>query len=128
MPHTRYFWNCWFLTAKKKLYNLYVLQTKTLYISPAVSNYYGTEIEILVLGRLAILKKKLGRLCAAFEDDFFMFSWAKQNLKFLKKYCIVRSKKLHNISFTSLISFLLKIGLIFTINCLLETPPCATSV
>ena len=31
---------------QKKLYNLYVLQTKSFYVSPAVSNYYGTEIEI----------------------------------------------------------------------------------
>ena len=33
----------------------------------------------LILGRLAILKKKLGELWATFEASFFMFSWAKKN-------------------------------------------------
>ena len=30
-----------------------------------------------------------------FEGDFFMFSGAKNNLIFLKKYCSVQTKKLH---------------------------------
>ena len=47
----------------------------------------------LILGLLAILKKNLGRLWATFEAVFFMFSWAK------KKDCIVRTKKLHYLSF-----------------------------
>lgn len=38
-------------------------QTKSLYKSRAGSHFYGTEIEIwVILGQLAILKKKLGRL------------------------------------------------------------------
>ena len=33
----------------------------------------------LDLGRLAILKKRLGRLRATFEAVFFIFSWAKKH-------------------------------------------------
>ena len=53
----------------------------------------------LILGRLAILKKKWGRLLASPESGFFMFSWAKKHFDFSKKHCSVRTKKLHYISF-----------------------------
>jgi hypothetical protein len=43
----------------------------------------------LILGRLAILKKKLG---ATFEAVFFMFSWAKKYVIF-EKHCSVRTEK-----------------------------------
>ena len=39
------------------------IQTKSLHRSNARSHFYGTEYEVgLILGRLAMLKKKFGRL------------------------------------------------------------------
>ena len=61
----------------------------------------------LVLGQLALMKKNWGRLGATFENNFFMFSWAKKNNFFFFKYCSVRNKKLHNISFIIFVNFLL---------------------
>ena len=90
----------------------------------------------LILGRLAILKKKLGQLWLTFEASFFMFSWAKNNVNFLKKHCSVCTKKLHNFSFIKkvliLFWFFLAKNMLNIRNqlciALLDTPPCATSM
>ena len=42
-------------------------------------------------------KKVWGRLWATFEARFFMFSWAKKNLKFFWKFFSVCTEKLHRI-------------------------------
>ena len=47
-----------------------------------VSAFHGTEFEIWFgLGRLAALKKNLGRLGTTFEGSFFKLSWAKKIFK-----------------------------------------------
>ena len=50
----------------------------------------------LVLGQLAVLKKNWAVKYASFED-FLCFHAQKINFNFLKKYYIVRTKKLHRI-------------------------------
>ena len=50
-------YDCLWVRDHVRIFQL-LLHPKSLYISHAVSNLYGTEIERLVLGRLAILKKK----------------------------------------------------------------------
>ena len=50
--------------------------------------------------------EKWGRLWATFESGFFMFSGAKKIFNFLKKYCSVRTKKLHKIILIFLFYFL----------------------
>ena len=57
-----------------------LLLPKSLYISCAMSNFYGTEIEIWAgFGLVGNTEKKLGQLWATFEGSFFMFSWAKKD-------------------------------------------------
>ena len=60
---------------------------KPLWRGPAVRDLYKKYLRFgLVLGRLAILKKIIGRrLRATFESVFFMFSGAKKTLIFLLK-------------------------------------------
>ena len=54
----------------------------------------------LILGRLAILKKKsFGPIMSNFWGGFFMFSLAKQMLKFFEKHCSFHTKMLRNIFF-----------------------------
>ena len=73
------------------------LSTKSLFISRAVSNFYGTEIEIWAgFGPVGSTEKKLDWLWATFEGGFFR---GKIKIKFFWKYCSVRTKKWHNISF-----------------------------
>ena len=49
-----------FFTILEMKFYMTVLQPKSLYISRAVSNFYGTEIEIwAALGWMAVLKKKI---------------------------------------------------------------------
>ena len=58
-------------------------QANSLYLSHAVSNFYGTEIEIsagfgLVLGCLAVLKNKFGSIISNFWGRFFTrWKWKK---------------------------------------------------
>ena len=53
---------------------------KSIYISCAVSNFYGTEIEIWAgFGPVGNTEKRIwGQLSANFEGGLFMFSGAKQ--------------------------------------------------
>ena len=60
---------------------------------------YKTEMKFwAVLGRQDCEEKKKIPNChkyAAFWAVFFIFLWAKENLKFFKKYCSVSTEKLH---------------------------------
>ena len=56
-------------------------QSKSLYISRAVSNCYGTEMEIWAgFGPVGNIEKNLGPIMSNFEVVFFVFSGAKTNL------------------------------------------------
>ena len=67
--------------------NMQSIQAKSLYISHAVSNFHGTEIDIWAgfgpVGNTEI--KNLSQLQATFEGGFFMFSWAKKCFNFFLK-------------------------------------------
>ena len=73
-----------------------ILETKSLYISHPVSNYYGTEIEIWAgFGPIGNTEKKNWAFYAQLlRTSFFMFSWI-NFYKCFKKYCSIRIRKLH---------------------------------
>jgi hypothetical protein len=67
---------------------------KSLNISRAVSNFYGTEFEIWV-GFWAswqyVLKKNLSQLSETFDGGYFMFSWPRVQTKKLHKMKVKKS-------------------------------------
>ena len=67
---------------------IFLLLPKSLYISPAVTNFYGTEIEIFAgFGPVGNTEKKiLGPIISNFVGIFFLFLWAKNKFKFKKIY------------------------------------------
>ena len=77
--------------------NMQSIQAKPLYISHVVSNFHGTEIEILA--GFWLVGKTEKNIWADYEQLFkgivFMFSWPKKNFKKIQKYCSVQNKKLH---------------------------------
>ena len=66
-------------------------------------------------------KNKFGSIMSNFWGQFFHVFVGKKELFFSKKYCIVCTKKLHILYSLNFfwIFFWLKIGKIFTINCVL---------
>ena len=71
--------------------NMQSIQAKSLYISHVVSNFHGTEIEILA--GFWLVGKTEKNIWADYEQLFkgivFMFSWPKKNFKKFQKYCSV---------------------------------------
>ena len=71
------------------LFACYVVQPKSLYISPEVSHFYGTEYKIWagfgLVGSTENCPPKL--LLATFKGIFFMFLWAKKSCFFLILWC-----------------------------------------
>ena len=85
-----------------------ILETKSLHISHAVSNYYGTEMEIWAgFGPIGKTEKKIW---ADYEQllrtVFLCFHGQKQNLKYFKNHCSVRTKKLHKMKVKKYFFFL----------------------
>jgi hypothetical protein len=71
------------------------LHPKSLYISHAVINFYGTEIEIWAgFGPVGNTEKKIGPIMSNFWERFFHVFMSKI---FFFKYCSVRTKRLHKI-------------------------------
>ena len=70
------------------------------YIQLVYKLHFGTWTLLFgPFGQLRAARKKSGCefFWATFEGRFFNFLWAKKNLIFFWKYCIVRTKKLHKI-------------------------------
>ena len=63
---------------------IFALQSKSLYISHAKSNFYETEIEIWAGFGLVGSTEMIADYEQLFEAGFFMFSEAKKIVKFLK--------------------------------------------
>ena len=84
------------------------LPTRSLYRSRAGSHFYGTEYEIWAdFGPVGNTEKKsFGPIMSNFWGGFFMFSLAKQMLKFFEKHCSFHTKMLRNIFFIDFYFFL----------------------
>jgi hypothetical protein len=69
-------------------------RAKSLYISRAVSNFYGTEIEIWAGFRpVAILKKRFGADCEQLLWAFFLGFHRQKNYYFIFKNIVVSALK-----------------------------------
>ena len=70
--------------------------TQSLFISLAVSNFYGTEIEIWAsFGPVGDTEKFFGPIRSNFGGQFFHVFMGK--IIYFFKYCSVHTKKLHRV-------------------------------
>ena len=84
-----------------------------LYRSHAGNHFYGREYKIGAdFGSVGNTEKKFWADYEHFSEQFFPVFWAKFFFYFLKNYCSVCTKKLHNISLIIFFEFFfwLKIG------------------
>ena len=73
-----------------------------------MSNFYGTKIEIWDgFGLVGIAEKKIGANYEQLLRSFFpCFQGQKENFKFQKKYCSVRTKKMHKMQVKKILKML----------------------